>query len=319
MADQASARASVTEAPVLPVAIVTGFLGSGKTTFIRGLLDEHGGARVAVIVNELGELGIDGALLEGAAQSVVELPGGCMCCESRGDVGKALAQLSQRAADLDAIVVETSGVSDPLGVADVLAHGVFPADLRLSQVITVVDAENFDRNLADAEAAHTQIISADLFVVGKSDLAGAEVVSAIGDRLARLNPRAAVLPSNGGRAALTLLGEVAGAPTIATRKDATHAEPGYDSVAWESDRGIDLERLLDWVEDLPPTTYRVKALVRQSESSLEVHRVGARVTMLRARRPLPDHTRVVVIGRHLDAESVRADLAAMQSSDQEPA
>jgi Ni2+-binding GTPase involved in maturation of urease and hydrogenase len=169
----------VTGATALPVAIVTGFLGSGKTTFVAGLLTAGGGTRVAVIVNELGELGIDGALLKGAAQSVTELPGGCMCCESRGDVGRALALLATRASELDAIVVETSGVSDPLGVADLLAHGVFPTDLRLSQVVTVVDAENFDRNLADAEAAYSQIVSADLFVVGKSDLVAPEVVTAI--------------------------------------------------------------------------------------------------------------------------------------------
>ena len=155
-----------------------------------------------------------------------------MCCESRGDVGRALALLAQRASELDAIVVETSGVSDPLGVADLLAHGVFPTDLRLSQVVTVVDAENFDRNLADAEAAYSQIVSADLFVVGKSDLVAPEVVTAIGERLARLNPRAAVLPSDGGRSAAGLLGEVAGVPRSrpsggpSTRSPATTASRG---------------------------------------------------------------------------------------------
>jgi G3E family GTPase len=314
----------VTGATVLPVAIVTGFLGSGKTTFVRGLLTAGGGTRVAVIVNELGELGIDGALLKGAAQSVIELPGGCMCCESRGDVGRALALLAARASELDAIVVETSGVSDPLGVADLLTHGVFPTDLRLSQVVTVVDAENFDRNLADAEAAYSQIVSADLFVVGKSDLVAPDVVTAIGERLARLNPRAAVLPSDGGRSAAGLLGEVAGVPTISTRRRAVHPEPGYDSIAWETDREISLEPLLAWIEALPPSIYRVKALVRQGETDVALHRVGARVTVLAstaARREPGDghHTRVVVIGRDIAAESIRADLAAMEPSDQETA
>jgi G3E family GTPase len=305
----------------LPVAIVTGFLGSGKTTFVRALLGAAGGARVAVIVNELGELGIDGALLEGAARSVVELPGGCMCCESRGDVGRALARLAEKAAELDAVVVETSGVADPLGVADLLAQGVFTADLRLSQVVTVVDAENFDRNLADAEAAYSQIVSADLFVVGKSDLVAPDVVTAIGERLARLNPHAAVLPSDGGRSAAVLLGEVAGVPTISARRRPVHAGPGYDSVAWEANRTIGLDPLLAWAEALPPSVYRVKALVRQGETGVVLHRVGTRVTVLAstaARRELGDgHARVVVIGKGLATASIRADLAAMQSSDQE--
>jgi G3E family GTPase len=224
---------------------------------------------------------------------------------------------------LDAIVVETSGVSDPLGVADLLAHGLFPADLRLSQVVTVVDAENFDRNLADAEAAYSQIVSADLFVVGKSDLVAPEVVAAIGERLARLNPCAAVLPSDGGRSAAGLLGEVAGVPTISTRRQAVHTEPGYDSVAWEANREISLEPLLAWVEALPPSVYRVKALIRQGETDVALHRVGARVTVLASpaarREPGCGHARVVVIGRGLAAESIRADLAAMEPSDQETA
>ncbi|WP_239116452.1 CobW family GTP-binding protein [Planotetraspora phitsanulokensis] len=322
-ADQAPDPVPATGATALPVAIVTGFLGSGKTTFVRGLLDAGGSGRTAVIVNELGELGIDGALLEGAARSVIELPGGCMCCESRGDVGRALALLAERASELDAVVVETSGVSDPLGVADLLAHGVFPADLRLSQVVTVVDAENFDRNLADADAAYSQIVSADLFVVGKSDLVAPDVVTAIGERLAVLNPHAAVLPSDGGRSAAGLLGEVAGVPAISARRQAVHTEPGYDSVAWETNREIGLDRLLAWVEALPPNIYRVKALVRQGRTDVAVHRVGARVTVLASagarREPGDGRTRVVAIGRGIAAESMRAELDAMEPSDEETA
>jgi G3E family GTPase len=322
--DEAGSPPLAPSAGPLPVAIVTGFLGSGKTTFIQGLLQVSGGARIAVVVNEFGELGLDGALLQGASDHVIELPGGCMCCESRGDVARALSRLADRAQDLDAIVVESSGVADPLGVAEILATGTFTTDLTLSLVVAVVDAENFDRNLADAETAYRQLTSADLFVVGKSDLVDPAVVTAIRGRLAKLNPHAAVLPSNRGRSATSLLGEVPGIPLVLTQRRDVHEEVGYDSAAWRSDRPVQIERLLEWMENLPPNVSRVKALARSGRTCVTAHRVGSRVTVLPADSAAisglrNDWARVIVIGRQLDARLIDTQLAMTQQSTEETA
>ena len=150
------------EPATIPVTLLTGFLGAGKTTLVNHLLTECHGRRLAVIVNEFGELGIDGALIAGAAGSVIELANGCICCATQGDLRRALQEVVSTREGLDGVLIETSGLADPGPVIRDLESIRFAQEIRLDGVVTVLDAENFDRNLDSAEAAFQQITYGDV-------------------------------------------------------------------------------------------------------------------------------------------------------------
>jgi G3E family GTPase len=307
----------MSNAGVIPVIIVTGFLGSGKTTLIQRYLDDADSLRVAVVVNEFGSLGIDGSLLGDSAGPVIELANGCLCCESRGDLALALSGLASRASSLDAIIVETSGVADPLGVADLLTNHVFPIDLVLGAVVTVVDAENFDRNLDHAEAAFAQLTSADLFVIGKADLVSPDIVRTLRERLSRINPDAAAVTADEGRGVNDALVVPYPHPAVFAESRAPHTESGFASVSWSGVMPLGEREFVDWVESLSTGVTRFKGLAWLSDRCLAVHRVGARVTALpappSARHALAEgQARVVLIGPESRRTQVEAELDAFQ-------
>ena len=171
------------------VDILTGFLGSGKTTLLRHVL-EHGlqGKPVAVIMNEIGEVGIDGKVVTGLAnvEKMVELTSGCICCsidDYRFDL--AIQEIIDTVQP-HLIIIESTGLADP----EPLAYRVKNAGLGLDAVITVVDAANVARQLRETEVARAQIEAADFLVVNKLDLVDAAAVARLERRLAKLNPRA---------------------------------------------------------------------------------------------------------------------------------
>jgi G3E family GTPase len=179
----------------LPVTVITGFLGSGKTTLIRRLLAHPGMNRAAVIVNEFGEVGIDHDLIAASSENVALLSNGCLCCVVRTDLQETLRTLfAQRRAgeviDFDRVLVETSGLADPAPVIQTLASDtLLAAHYRLDGVVTLVDAVNGPGQLDREAEAVKQAVLADRLLITKTDLAGA---APLRERLHALNPRAAV-------------------------------------------------------------------------------------------------------------------------------
>jgi G3E family GTPase len=172
------------------VDVLTGFLGSGKTTLLRHVLD-HGlkGKPVAVIMNEIGEIGIDGTVVTGlsAVEKMVELSSGCICCtidDYRFDL--AIQEIVDTVRP-HVIIIESTGLADP----EPLAARIKGAGLGLDAVITVVDAANVERELAESEVVARQIAAADFVVVNKTDLVDTRALARVEKRVAGLNPRAA--------------------------------------------------------------------------------------------------------------------------------
>src|SRR5271163_4219816 len=182
----------------IPVTVVTGFLGAGKTTLIRRFLGSPEGAGTAVIVNEFGAVGIDDALLREAAEETVLLGNGCVCCITRTDLQVALRRLvfdRERGTvpRFGRIVIETSGLADPAPIlqtfsTDRALGGEFHTDV----VLAVVDAVNGQAALDDAPESRKQVILADRLVISKTDLATPAAVERLTARLRKLNPRAAI-------------------------------------------------------------------------------------------------------------------------------
>jgi len=187
-----------------PVTILTGFLGSGKTTLLNALIHNRTDLRIAVLVNEFGELGIDAGLIDTSQEDIIQLSNGCLCCTVRGDILSACARLAARREDFDWLVVETSGLADPAPVAQsfLLADGASET-FRLDGIVTVVDAANVSRN---SGILARQIAMADRLILTKTDIVESSACERVVGQLRRQNPGADIVLSSDrtpGFAALT--------------------------------------------------------------------------------------------------------------------
>ncbi len=154
----------------LPVTIITGFLGSGKTTLLNHILSNQQGLKTAVLVNEFGEIGIDNELIVTSDDNMVELNNGCICCTINEDLVNAVYKVLERQENLDYLVVETTGLADPLPVALTFLSTELRDMTRLDSIVTVVDAANYSLDLFNSEAAYSQIAYGDIIVLNKTDL-----------------------------------------------------------------------------------------------------------------------------------------------------
>ncbi|PSM17543.1 MULTISPECIES: CobW family GTP-binding protein [Nitratireductor] len=177
----------------LPVTVLTGYLGSGKTTLLNRILTENHGKRYAVIVNEFGEIGIDNELIVESDEEIYEMNNGCVCCTVRGDLIRVVEGLMRRPGRFDAIVVETTGLADPVPVAQTFfMDDDVRAKTRLDAVVALVDAKHLPLRLKDSREAEDQIAFADVVVVNKTDLVDEDELAAVEATIRAINPSARI-------------------------------------------------------------------------------------------------------------------------------
>jgi G3E family GTPase len=180
----------------IPVTVLTGFLGAGKTTLLNRLLSDLTGKSYAVIVNEFGDIGIDGDLVATGDEELIELSSGCICCVVRGDLIRTLRNLLGERPTLDGIIIETTGLANPSPVIQTMViDQVIGAQCRLDSVLCVVDAVNIFDQLDNGRDAADQVAFSDHLVLNKVDDAGAPVAD-IEARLRQLNPFAPITRTN---------------------------------------------------------------------------------------------------------------------------
>src|SRR5262245_45872362 len=192
----------------LPVTLVTGFLGSGKTTLVNHILANRRGMRAAVLVNELGDIGIDNELIIGSEDGMIELNNGCVCCSTNHDLVDAIVRVLNRRDPVEHILIETTGVADPLPVALTVQRPEFRHLLRLDAIVAVADAEQFSLELFDGIAARNQLRYADAVLVNKCDRAGEQALAAVETAIRALNPQARLLRTTRSAAPLPLILDV---------------------------------------------------------------------------------------------------------------
>jgi len=299
----------------LPVTLVTGFLGSGKTTLVNHILSNRAGVRAAVLVNELGEIGIDNDLIVAAEGGMIELSNGCICCSTNNDLLDSIVRVLSRPEPVDHILVETTGVADPLPVAQTLQRREFRDALRLDAIVAVADAEQFSLDLFDSPAVRSQLRHADAILVNKCDRVGAARLDGVEEKIRVVNPEARLIRTTRSAVPLPLVLDVDPhrPATHDHGHDHHHAhldEDGFISLSFESDRPFSVARFQEFLDDRPPRLFRGKGFLWFAETGKRYvfHLVGGRFT-LDEDRSASGTNRLVLIGQQLDTEDLRASLS----------
>lgn len=180
----------MTDAPLgkIPVTVLTGFLGAGKTTLLNRIMTEQHGKRIAIIQNEFGEIGIDGALVINADEEIFEMNNGCICCTVRGDLIRILGNLQKRRHKFDYVLIETDGLADPAPVAQTFfVDPDMQESWQLDGIVTVVDAKHLDLHWDSNDEVKEQIAFADRILLNKVDLVEPADVDQIERKIRAIN------------------------------------------------------------------------------------------------------------------------------------
>jgi G3E family GTPase len=254
-----------------PVTVLTGFLGSGKTTLLNHILAHAEGRRIAVLVNDFGAINIDARLIVSVDDDRIALSNGCICCTIRDDLVGALLKLLTESPGPEHVIIEASGVSEPMGIAETLFQPELEPFIAIDAMIAICDVANYATlDFDNSEMVLRQVAVADIVLLNKVDLATPTAVEAARADMSLAAPHARLIESEHARLPMVLLfGPRPAHVRLSAQQLTNHHHDDhsarFESWSWTHDQPLQLDAFMRFVKELPTSIYRAKGILRLAE------------------------------------------------------